>query len=211
MEAFEHVVKVYLESLGYVVTGGVKFPVRRRIVKKSGKIERQEHGYEVDLVAARHDRLILGSVKSFFGSRGVNRQGFPGIADKSKRTHFKRYTMLNDRVIRNGIFKGAAKLYGYPKSRISMALYVGKFCRTDEDLVRSHLGVPLRSRPSINVVGLSEIVKELQLLADRRTYINDPVVMTLKVLKSAGLLKLQAQPATTSDDEYDDEEDAFDE
>jgi len=33
MEAFEHVVKVFLEAKGYVVTSNVKFPVRRKTKK----------------------------------------------------------------------------------------------------------------------------------------------------------------------------------
>ncbi len=72
MESFEHLVKVFLESQcqQYVVTTNVKFPIR----KKTRKVEREEyqtHGHEVDIVAARFDSLLLGSVKSFFGSKGV--------------------------------------------------------------------------------------------------------------------------------------------
>jgi len=36
MEAFEHVVKVFLEAKDYVVTSNVKFPVRRK-TKKGGR------------------------------------------------------------------------------------------------------------------------------------------------------------------------------
>jgi len=94
VEAFEQVVKVFLEAKGYVVTSNVKFPVRRK-TKKVKYDEYQTHGYEVDIVAARHDSLILGSVKSFFGSVGVNRQGFRGIADNSRRTDFRNYVIFN--------------------------------------------------------------------------------------------------------------------
>jgi hypothetical protein len=80
MEAFEHIVKVYLESTGYVVSSGVKFRLRRKFKTKDGKIQHQRHGYEVDLVAAKGGQLLLCSVKSFFGSKGVNRQGFVGLA-----------------------------------------------------------------------------------------------------------------------------------
>ncbi len=31
----------------------------------------QTHGYEVDLVGARSDRLVLATVQSYLGSRGV--------------------------------------------------------------------------------------------------------------------------------------------
>jgi hypothetical protein len=97
MEAFEHVVKLYLESLGYTVSCGVKFPVRLRTKARDGTKRYQRHGYEVDVVAAKHGELLLGSVKSFFGSKGVNRQGFRGLADPNRRTHFQRYLMFNRR------------------------------------------------------------------------------------------------------------------
>jgi hypothetical protein len=75
MESFEHLCKVALEAEHFVVTGNVKFFVRRK-TRKKGHPEYQEHGYEIDLVGARGDQLILAEVKSYFGSRGVNRQGF---------------------------------------------------------------------------------------------------------------------------------------
>ena len=69
MEGFEHLVKVALEADKYVVSGNLKFPVRMRTKKKIHD-EWQTHGYEVDLVGAKQDSLVLASVKSFFGSRG---------------------------------------------------------------------------------------------------------------------------------------------
>src|SRR3989304_880117 len=102
MEAFEHIVKVFLESQGYIATTNVKFPIKRK-TKKIGHEEYQTHGYEVDVVAAKASSLILGSVKSFFGSRGVDRQGFRGIADTKKTTHFDGYKMFNEPDIYDGI------------------------------------------------------------------------------------------------------------
>lgn len=187
MEAFEHVVKVYLEDRGYVVTSGVKFPVARQTRRQTKEV--QTHGYEVDLVAARYDSLLLGSVKSFFGSAGVSRQGFRGIADESRSTHFPRYTMFNDAAVRDGIINGASKRYGYPVERITMALFVGKFCRPDEQVIRKHLCRMVMGGGPVEVVGLMDLIKTLQEVANRKTYINDAVVMTLKVLQAAGLMR----------------------
>ena len=61
MEAFEHVVRVFLETQRFAVTSNVKFPIRKR-VKKASREEFQTHGYEVDLVAARRDYLPPGSI-----------------------------------------------------------------------------------------------------------------------------------------------------
>ena len=70
MEAFESFVAVALEAEGLVVSSAVKFPVRLQ-TRRVDRVEIQTHGYEVDLVGARADRLILATVKSALGSRGV--------------------------------------------------------------------------------------------------------------------------------------------
>jgi hypothetical protein len=70
MEAFEAFVAVALEGEGLVVSEGVKFPVKLR-TGKAAYAEMQTHGYGVDLVGAPADALVLATVKSFFGSRGM--------------------------------------------------------------------------------------------------------------------------------------------
>lgn len=70
VEAFEQFVALALENEGLVVSGALKFPVRVRTTKAAYE-EWQTHGFEVDLVGARSGRLVLATVKSFFGSRGV--------------------------------------------------------------------------------------------------------------------------------------------
>lgn len=66
MEAFESFVAVALEAEGLVVSSAVKFPIRIETARGP-----QTHGFEVDLVEARGDKLVLASVKSFLGSAGV--------------------------------------------------------------------------------------------------------------------------------------------
>lgn len=70
MESFEQFVAVAMEAEGLIVSEAVKFPVRRQ-TRKVAHDEVQTHGYEVDLVGARADRLVLATVKSFLGSRGA--------------------------------------------------------------------------------------------------------------------------------------------
>jgi hypothetical protein len=70
VESIETIVAVALETEGFVVAGPVKFPMVVHVQKKT-HIENQTHGFEVDLVGARADRLVLATVKSYFGSRGV--------------------------------------------------------------------------------------------------------------------------------------------
>jgi len=56
MESFEQFVAVAMEAEGLIVSEAVKFPVRRQ-TRKVLHDEVQTHGYEVDLVGARADRL----------------------------------------------------------------------------------------------------------------------------------------------------------
>ena len=70
MEAYESFAALAMETEGLVVSEAIKFPVKRQ----TGKVnyaEFQTHGFEVDLVGARRDKLVLATVKSFFGSAGV--------------------------------------------------------------------------------------------------------------------------------------------
>ena len=188
MEGFEHVVKVMLERKGYVVTSNVKFPVRRKTRKKERE-EYQTHGYEVDVVAARRDSLILGSVKSYFGSRGVHVSDFrrksESFRDGDRSSLYKLFVSPE---IRRGIMRGASKRYGYPISRIQLAFFVGKFASGSEAAVRRNLARIRAGAGPVKVFGLEDIGKDLLGAISSQTYLDDPVVATLRTLKAAGLL-----------------------
>jgi hypothetical protein len=185
MEAFEHIGKIYLETLGNTVSTNVKFNVKKK-TNKQRYDEYQEHGYEIDLVASKHNSLQLVSVKSFFGSAGVDRQGFKGLADETKKTHYGLYKIFNDETIREGILKKASEKYGYPKDLITVSLFVGKFKKADEFDITKHLNGIIAGAGPIQVVTLEKIVNQLLGAAKSKTYINDPVIMTVKVLSTTG-------------------------
>ena len=60
---------------------------------------------------ARADRLVLASVKSFFGSTGVVADHVAGTA--AKPAFNKRYALLNNPVVRDAVVEGAAGRFGY--------------------------------------------------------------------------------------------------
>lgn len=190
MEAFEHVVKVAMETEDLIVASNLKFPVKRQ-TRKLLTEEEQTHGYEVDLVGVRHDRLVLASVKSYFGSRGVNSQGFQGIADESKTTHFDRYKLFNEIDIQDGVVRAAANQFGFPEEQVQLRLYVGKFASiTEQESVTTHLREPSDGRRAVEVISLDQVIDRLFTMIHKKTYLNDPVVMTLKALNHAGKLRL---------------------
>ena len=189
MEAFESFVALALETEGFVVSSSVKFSVRRRVRKKS-RPEFQEHGYEVDLVAARSDRLVLATVKSFFGSRGVAAEAVTGkTADRRKAGM---YRLLNDPVIRAGVVKAAGKRYGYKTSEIELRLYAGRFAGRrageHERRIREWAAAQRVGAGQIGVVGLSEVVRNVRLAAERKQYRDNAALVAVKVLGEAGHL-----------------------
>src|ERR1700685_2378675 len=92
MEAFESFVALAMEAEGLVVSEAIKFPVRLETRRKDHR-EIQTHGYEVDLVGANADRLVLASLKSYFASRGVVAEHVTGETTNSVVS--RRYSLLN--------------------------------------------------------------------------------------------------------------------
>ena len=185
MESFEHLCKVAPEAERFVVTGNVKFFVRRKTQKKA-HAEYQEHGYEIDLVAARGDQLVLAEVKSYFWLRGASTAR--DFANWQMRPAALTMTDLSCLTTLNCGQRSAP----WPASdtdmnRIgSIAEVRWQLARGHEQAVREHLA-NLRPIP-VQVVGLGEIVPAIIGLAGKRTYTDDPVVMTVKALAAAGRL-----------------------
>lgn len=188
MEAFEQFIAVAMEEEGLVVSSAVKFFVTRK-VKKEGRDEFQRHGYEVDLVGANAEGLVLATVKSFFGSRGVQAKEVMG---KSGSTGS--YRLLNDRWLRTKVLAKAHEIYHYPPEQIQLRLYVGKFAGkggADERAIRAWCAKQgLKSGP-IQVFSVDEVVDKVKKVAARRTYFNNPSIVALKVLQASGDLDLK--------------------
>jgi hypothetical protein len=184
MEAFESFVALALETEGLVVSEAVKFKIALQ-TKKQGKVEFQEHGYEVDLVAARADKLVLASVKSFFGSQGVKAKEVSGQTGKAGDGGYK---MLNRPEVRDGILTEAAKTYGYRKDQIEFRLYVGHFNSISQEIeTRAWCDSQLVGAGPIKVVSVDEIVDVVKAKAASKTYLNNPALVALKVLHEAEL------------------------
>ena len=112
-----------MEDEGLVVSSAVKFPVRRPVAKAS-RAESQTHGFEVDLIGANANKLVLASVKSFFGSRGVVAKHVDGTTGGRLS---RLYALLNDSDVRSQVVAGASERYGYREEQVELRLYVGRF------------------------------------------------------------------------------------
>lgn len=186
MEAFESFVALALETEDLVVSEALKFPVTQQTT--SGL---QTHGYEVDLVGARVDRLVLASVKSFFGSTGVVADHVMGTATKPALN--RRYALLNNPAIREAVVRGAAARFGYSLGQVEMRLYVGKFAgKTDkhEVRVREWCTEQYVGGGPIKVINVKTVVAQVAAVAAAKQYRDNAALVALKVLEAAGALSL---------------------
>jgi hypothetical protein len=182
MEAFESFVALALETEGLVVSEAVKFKLSLQ-TKKRGMIEIQEHGYEVDLVAARADKLVLATVKSFFGSQGVKAKEVAGL---SGGTGDSGYKMLNRPEVRDGILSEASKQYGYSPEQVEFRLYVGHFNSVAQEIAtREWCNSQTVGSGPVKVISVDEIVNVVKAKAASKTYQNNPALVALKVIQEA--------------------------
>lgn len=182
MEAFESFVALSMESEGLVVSEAVKFKLTLPTRKKNQK-EFQAHGYEVDLVGARSDRLVLASVKSFFGSYGVLASEVSG--SRSQQADSK-YKMLNRTEVRDGILASASSRFGYRPDQIEFRLYAGHFNSVNQELLtREWCGSQIVGSGPIQVFSIDQIVKSVLAQAGNSTYRDNAALVALKVLNEA--------------------------
>jgi hypothetical protein len=197
MEAFESFVALALESEGFIVSEALKFPVTQQTT--SGL---QTHGYEVDLVGARANRLVLATVKSFFGSRGVVAEHVMGEATKA--TLNKRYALLNNDVVRDTVVEGAATRFGYTADQVEVRFYVGKFADksgSHEARVRQWSSQQRVGAGTIQVVGVNDVVAKVRTVASSTQYRDNAALVAMKVLEAAGALNLALPDIGSEDDD----------
>ncbi|WP_188744741.1 hypothetical protein [Agromyces bauzanensis] len=144
----------------------------------------QTHGYEVDLVGANSERLVLATVKSFFGSRGVVADHVMGVSG-----YTSWYALLNQFDIRDGVVTEACARFGYAPEQTEMRLYVGKVAGgTNEARIRAWASTQEIGGGPIQVIGATEVVSKVREVARSKQYRDHPVLATLKVLDAAGAL-----------------------
>jgi hypothetical protein len=192
VEAFESFVALALEAERLVVSESIKFPVTRPVAK-AARHEVQTHGYEVDLVGARADRLVLATVKSFFGSRGVASEDVTG--QTSNRVARGLYRLLNEPDVRDAVIEAAAERFGYQPSQVHLRLYVGRFAGPTqghhEKRIRDWCASQIAGAGPIEVFGVEDVVSKVRTAAAQRQYRDNAVLVTMKVLEAARLLTLQ--------------------
>ena len=142
MNAFEDIVKLYLEEEGYWVRPSVKIEISKDDKKALGLSTMPRP--EIDLVAlnVRENELVLVEVKSFLDSQGVF---WENVCDeKGDYVYAKRYRLFTNKEFRKIVTKRLRQEYQRrglinEKTKINYALAVGKFHSSkDEGKIREH-------------------------------------------------------------------------
>ncbi len=182
-EATEHLVRLHLESQGYVVSTNVKIRLERRISTARG-FQKQRTPFEVDLVAVnpKSGDRILGDVKSYFGSRGVGARHFKKLGGRQSRL-VKRMKLANDRRLAKRILRELEERYG---GSFRIVLYAGKMVKGERTRV-----VEFLKRRGIEVVHFDDVMGGLvsHIRSQGKTYFNDQVIQTIKILDALKMLK----------------------
>jgi hypothetical protein len=150
-------------------------------------------GMRWTFVGARADRLILATVKSFFGSRGVASEDVTGqTTNKAARGL---YRLLNEPDVRNAVIEGAASRFGYQSNLVHLRLYVGRFAGPKqghhEKRIREWCAEQIAGAGPIEVFGVEDVVSKVRAAAAERQYRDNAVLVTMKVLEAAGHLSLK--------------------
>ena len=163
MNAFEEIVKQYLEAEGYWVRQSVKVEISKDDKKAIGLPTMPRP--EIDLVAlnAKNNELLLIEVKSFLDSYGVYSEA---ITDE-KDVFSKRYRLFTGSIFREVVTKRLREEYLKQglineNTKINYALAAGNIhSSADESRIREYFSKPERGWKLFSPKDIKEKVKEL--------------------------------------------------
>lgn len=163
MNAFEDIVKLYLEEEGYWVRQSVKVDITKQDKVDIGLPSMPRP--EIDLVAlnAKNNELLLIEVKSFLDSYGVYSEA---ITDE-KDVFSKRYRLFTDSIFREVVTKRLREEYLKQglineNTKINYALAAGNIhSPADESRIREYFSKPERGWKLFSPKDIKEKVKEL--------------------------------------------------
>jgi len=189
MESFEAVVAAALEAENYVVSGPITI---KWFSKGEPKVKGQQpNRLEIDLVAARGDRLVLATVKSFFGSGGVYAQDVLG-----KGRGASGYTMINDVKKRAELIELAAEKFGYKVKDVEVRLYAGKYAGLNgENEIREWASKQILGGGPLQVVNALQLSQVINALAQESHYQNNVAIAFAKTQIEAQLIQAREDKA----------------
>jgi hypothetical protein len=199
-EATEYLIKLYLERKGYLVSTSKIYYYTQEIKIKNGKTQPQKTPIQLDIVAINpitNDRII-GEVKSWFGSTGVNKNSFKSIYGSKWNPKQDRFKLINSEEVQKSAFEEVEKEFGRGNNGFRLALFIGHYYKPNESEVKDYLSKLKINGNSIFLPPFEEIVdfllKEiLEPSKEKRkitSYENDIAIQTLKILHHFNKIKI---------------------
>lgn len=183
MEAYENMVARAMETEGLLVAGPKKFAFLLPYMKQ-GTERIATTWIEVDLIGMSADRLILASVKSYFGSGGTDASHFLGEKGVKKA---KGYRMIQDPEIRELLGEETSKLFGFTKKQIEFRFYSGLYKGDGEQRIRDWADKKENHAfgNKIQIFNVNQVVDKIVLLAEGKGYVDDASIVAIKAFKAA--------------------------
>jgi hypothetical protein len=183
MNAFEEIVKQYLEAEGYWVRQSVKVEISKYDKKAIGLPTMPRP--EIDLVAlnVKQNELLLVEVKSFLDSYGVR---YRSVAGKNKK-HKNRYKLFTDSKFREVVTERLHEEYLKQglineKTKINYALAAGNIhSLADESKIREYFSKPGRGWKLFSPKDIKDKIKKFS----EKGWDDNVVTMTAKLTKEA--------------------------
>jgi len=183
MNAFEEIVKQYLETEGYWVRQSVKVEISKEDKKEIGLPTMPRP--EIDLVAlnVKGNELLLIEVKSFLDSYGVY---YEAVSDKDDHLA-KRYRLFTDDTFRAVVTKRLGEYYLAQglinkDTRVNCALAAGNIhSPADESKIRAYFSDPKRGWKLFSPKDIKDKIRSFA----ERGWEDNLVTMTAKLTKEA--------------------------
>ena len=180
MNAFEDIVRLYLEEKGYWVRQAVKVNISKEAKRKINNPTMPRP--EIDIVAlnAGQNELLLVEVKSYLDSYGVY---FEAVSDR-KDPGAERYKLFTNSMFREVVTKKLREEYlgqGLinQNTKINYALAAGKiYPPTDETRIREYFAKQKEDWKLFSPKDIKDVIKKLS----EKGWEDNQIIMTAKLI-----------------------------
>ncbi len=186
MNAFEDIIKMYLEEEGYWVRQSVKVDITKDDKKALGLPSMPRPEIDIVAIKVKDNELLLVEVKSFLDSYGVYWQVVCGEIDKNDEYYevAKHYRLFTNRKFRKIVTQRLREAYlkiGLinERTKINYAFAVGKFHSDSEERIRAYFSKHGRNWKLFAPTDIKEWIRKLS----DKGWEDNLVIMTSKLTK----------------------------
>ena len=181
MNAFEDIVKLYLEEEGYWVRQSVKVNISKQDKRDIGTYSMPRPGIDLVALNVKENELLLVEVKSFLDSYGVYSEA---ITDE-KDVFSKRYRLFTDSIFREVVTKRLREEYlkqglVNENTKINYALAAGNIHSPADELeIREYFSKPERGWKLFSPKDIKDKIRKMS----KKGWEDNLVTITAKLIQ----------------------------